>query len=255
MKAIILAAGRGSRMGAATDLRPKCLAELGGRPLLDWQVGALRQAGVDEIGIVRGYRGDLLENRGADRLFDNPRWSQTNMVRSLVAAAEWLSVAPCVVSYSDIVYQPSAVRSLASTPAWLAITYDPNWLHLWSRRFPDPLADAETFRLAADGTVLEIGNRPRSVAEVEGQYMGLLKFTPDAWAEVERLLDELPAAEADRLDMTSLLGRLIARGKPITAVPYVGSWGEADNQADLALYERMLGSGEMRLQRMEHGPV
>lgn len=247
MKAIILAAGRGSRMGTATEQKPKCLAELGGRPLLDWQIDALRRAGVTELAIVRGYCGHLLENRGADRLFDNPRWSQTNMVRSLATAAEWLRSEPCVVSYSDIVYHPSAPQSLAAVPAWLAITYTPGWLDLWSRRFAAPLADAETFRLAADGTVREIGRRPQTVDEVEGQYMGLLKFTPESWAEVERLLTELPPADGDRLDMTSLLGRLIARGKPITAVPYAGSWGEADNQNDLALYERMLASGEMVL--------
>lgn len=247
MKAIILAAGRGSRMGTATKQKPKCLAELGGRPLLDWQVGALRRAGVTELAVVRGYCGQLLENRGADRLFDNPRWSETNMVRSLAAATEWLRAEPCVVSYSDIVYHPSAPQSLAAVSAWLAITYAPRWFDLWSRRFADPLADAETFRLAPDGTVREIGQRPRTVDEVEGQYMGLLKFTPESWAEVERLLAELPAAEGDRLDMTSLLGRLISNGGSITAVPYAGSWGEADNQDDLALYERMLASGEMVL--------
>lgn len=247
MKAIILAAGRGSRMGSATEQKPKCLAELGGRPLLDWQIDALRRAGFTELAIVRGYRGQLLDNRGVDRLFDNPRWSETNMVRSLACAAEWLRAGPCVVSYSDIVYHPSAPQSLAVAAAWLAITYAPHWLDLWSRRFADPLADAETFRLGPDGTVREIGRRPQTVGEVEGQYMGLLKFTPESWAEVEHLLAALPPTEGDRLDMTSLLGRLIARDKPITAVPYAGSWGEADNQEDLALYERMLASGEMVL--------
>ena len=56
MKAIILAAGRGSRMGGATAERPKCLVELSGRPLLDWQIHALRQGGIEDIAIVRGFQ-------------------------------------------------------------------------------------------------------------------------------------------------------------------------------------------------------
>ena len=53
MKAIILAAGRGKRLGALTDDRPKCLVSLQGQPLLSYQVRALRQGGCDEIGLVR----------------------------------------------------------------------------------------------------------------------------------------------------------------------------------------------------------
>ena len=58
-----------------------------------------------------------------------------------------------------------------------------NWLALWERRFGDPLLDAETFRLSSDGSLLEIGNKPRNVEEVEGQYMGLLRFSPEGWTE------------------------------------------------------------------------
>ena len=47
----------------------------------------------------------------------------------------------------------------------------------------DPLLDAETFKLSSDGSLLEIGNKPRNVEEVEGQYMGLLRFSPRGWSE------------------------------------------------------------------------
>ena len=64
MKAIILAAGRGSRMKNMTDERPKCLVELGGKPLLEYQLTALRQAGINEIAVVTGYRRELLVGYG-----------------------------------------------------------------------------------------------------------------------------------------------------------------------------------------------
>src|SRR5271154_5280112 len=104
MRALILAAGRGSRMGAVGDERPKCLVELEGRPLLERQVAALRRGGAESVGIVRGYRAERLQFPGLT-YFDNPRWSETNMVMSLAAAAEWLRAGTVVVSYADIFFR------------------------------------------------------------------------------------------------------------------------------------------------------
>lgn len=237
MKAIILAAGRGSRMKNLTDARPKCLVELRGKALLDWQLEALHGAGISEIAIVTGYKRELLLNRGLMEFY-NPRWAETNMVSSLACAQEWLQAEPCIVSYSDIFYEASAVKSLVSSAASLAVTYDPHWLKLWEKRFGDPLLDAETFRLNSDKTLAEIGNKPKSVQEVQGQYMGLLYFTPDGWGEVLRIRAGLPSAECDRMHMTGTLQRVIEAGRiAIEAVPYEFSWGEVDSAEDLLMYQ------------------
>lgn len=236
MKAIILAAGRGSRMKNMTDDCPKCLVELRGKPLLEWQLAALHEAGISEIAIVTGYKRELLASR-APMEFHNPRWAETNMVSSLAYAQEWLQAEPCIVSYSDIFYDASAVESLMVSTAKLAVTYDPHWLKLWEKRFGDPLLDAETFRLQADGTLAEIGNKPQSVDEVQGQYMGLLRFTPAGWAEVVRIRSGLTSAECDRMHMTGTLQKVIEAARvPIAAIPYVGAWGEVDSVEDLETY-------------------
>lgn len=236
MKAILLAAGRGSRMRSLTDDRPKCLMELRGRTLLDWQLSALREAGINEIGIVTGYRAEMLQ-RSDLTIFNNPRWAQTNMVSSLAAASDWLASDTCIVSYSDIFYQASAVASLMQSTDALAITYDPGWQALWQQRFGNPLLDAETFRLNPDGTLAGIGQKPQSLDEVEGQYMGLLRFTPAAWACVVDLRARLSVEDQDTMHMTGTLSGLLAAGSvPIAAIPYSGEWGEVDSAEDLALY-------------------
>lgn len=238
MRALILAAGRGSRMKSLTDDRPKCLVELKGRPLLEWQIGALRAAGIKEIGIVTGYRRELLSGLCSYE-FHNARWAETNMVSSLAAATSWLEEGNCIVSYSDIFYEPQAVELLLGNRDTLALTYDPNWLDLWGRRFSDPLDDAETFRLNADGTLAEIGGRPTSLVEVEGQYMGLLRFTPAGWNEVMRLRMEMPEEKRDRMHMTGTIQHVIEAGRvPVRALPYIGVWGEVDAATDLDLYEK-----------------
>lgn len=235
MKAIILAAGRGSRMKNLTEERPKCLVELRGRHLLEWQLSALRDAGIEEVAIVTGYKRELLANRGLVEFY-NSRWAETNMVSSLACAQEWLKAEPCIVSYSDIFYSEQAVRLLVESPTPIAVTYDPNWLKLWKERFADPLLDAETFRLKPDNVLAEIGNKPKSVEEVQGQYMGLLRFTPDSWGTLESLREQLPSRIKDSMHMTASLNLLIQNGVQIIGIPYYGVWGEIDSPSDLDVY-------------------
>ncbi|MCH7851617.1 MAG: hypothetical protein IIC41_02405, partial [Candidatus Marinimicrobia bacterium] len=59
---------------------------------------------------------------------------------------------------------------LMSSDAPIAVTYDPDWEAKWAKRFQDPLEDAETFRLNADGFVSDIGGHPATLSEIEGQY-------------------------------------------------------------------------------------
>jgi choline kinase len=233
-RAIILAAGRGSRMGELTDDRPKCFTPVRGVRLLDLQLAALRGAGITDIAIVRGYSADSFTE--PVHYFDNPRWASTNMVLSLATAAEWLSRHDCIVSYSDIFYSAETVRDLAGSAWQLALSYDPDWLDIWSKRFADPLSDAETFRRDEAGRLTEIGARASSLDEITGQGMGLLKFTPESWREVTALLAEL-GPDADRLDMTGLLRRGLAHDWTIGTIPVRGPWGEVDSADDLAAYE------------------
>lgn len=235
MKAVILAAGRGSRLGSLTDERPKCLVPLAGRALLDWQQAALMAAGVTELAIVTGYRGDLVAERGLPT-FPAHRWAETTMVGSLLAASPWLEAGPCVVSYGDIVYTAGTVRALIAAPGELAISYDPRWADLWHRRFADPREDAETFRLTEDGRLAEIGAPLRDMSQVEGQYMGLLRFTPVSWAAALRVL----GGREEELDMTGLLQQLVEDGQRIEAVPCDGPWCEIDGPGDLRVGEEIV---------------
>src|ERR1700690_2602459 len=248
MRAVILAAGRGSRLGHLGSDPPKCLVELEGRPLIERQVAALRRGGANEIGVVRGYPAEMIDFPGL-AYFVNERWAETSMVMSLATAASWLRAEPVIVSYADIFYRSELVRGLAGAPGELVISYDRAWRRLWTRRFADPLADAETFRINDAGQLLEIGGKTTQIGDIEGQYMGLLKFTPAAWSAVESLLATLDQPIRDRLDMTGLLRRLLAEKRmPITTFGTDGQWGEIDNPGDVALYQTMIREGELVLE-------
>jgi L-glutamine-phosphate cytidylyltransferase len=246
MRAVILAAGRGSRLGALSDDRPKCLVELAHKPLIRRQIAALRRGGVSSVGIVRGYLGNMINIEDAT-YFENPRWAETNMVMSLLAAASWLRSDSVLVSYADIFYGHDIVRDLAASSGELVVAYDRSWRSLWARRFFDPLSDAETFRTDARGNLIEIGRRTTQINDIEGQYMGLLRFTPPAWSAVEAVLAAVDAKTRDKMDMTTLLRGLLNSGFPISTLGIAGQWGEIDSSDDLQLYEKMILEGELCL--------
>ena len=170
------------------------------------------------------------------------------MFVSLTCASSWLVEDDCVVSYADIVYPPDVVRDLVAAPAApIAITFDTAWRRLWETRFADPLSDAETFRRDAENRVIEIGNKPRTLDEIEGQYMGLLRFSPAGWTQSTALADQLPPAERDRLHMTGLLQRMITAGVAVRGVPVAAPWFECDSAEDVRLCEEEIAAGRLRL--------
>ena len=230
MKAIILAAGRGSRMKNLTDEIPKCMLEFRGKPLIEWQLASLRSAGINEIGIVTGYKKEITESFGLS-CFHNEKWSDTNMLYSLYQARDWLLLDDCIVTYSDIFYTEDSIVPLLNTKPDICITYDPNWLEQWSKRFADPLEDAETFN-QENGWLTDIGRQPKSLNEINGQYMGIIGFSPKGWKQVEDFLRLLPNG-FDHLDMTSLLSKLIQRNISIQTIPIATEWYEFDSMNDL----------------------
>lgn len=237
MKALILAAGRGSRMKRYTDDRPKGLVTLCGCSLVERMITALNIAGIHDIALVTGYkkeRYDFLNLPG----FHNSDWMNTNMVSSLACAKKWLQAGTTLVCYSDIFVSPAILKKLIQSSSYdLAITYDLDWLSLWGERNDDVLEDAESFRLDND-LIIEIGNTAESVEEIEGQYMGLIKLNPRSWQSIEMLLESLPDKQIAALSMTELFQLLIERNYPVYGVPIFGEWGEVDTEEDLRLYEK-----------------
>ncbi len=251
MRAIILAAGEGTRLRPHTLDRPKCMVELGGKPLLVHQIESLKSAGVEDICIVTGYRADQIEALGY-MIRQNPEYDRTNMVASLMCASDLMDGSQDVlVLYADILYEPRIVSDLIHADCTFATSIDKDWLKLWELRAEDPLLDAETLVLDNEGYVTELGKKPSSVDEIQGQYMGLIKFRKDFVGEVVSIRQQMdPEGQYDGKDfpnmyMTSFLQHLIDSGQRLKAVPTNGGWLEVDTTEDLDLYNRLIQEGKL----------
>jgi len=111
MQAIILAAGEGTRLGTG---RPKCLTEIGGRPLIDHQLDALVAAGVRAPIVVAGFERDQVREtvRGRARVVVNERYAETNSLYSFLLA-RGLVHGPTFVLNADVLFDPRVAMRLA----------------------------------------------------------------------------------------------------------------------------------------------
>jgi len=251
--ALILAAGTGSRLSVLTRDRPKCMVELAGRPLIARQIEVLRASAVSAVTVVGGYRSECLRVLDVD-LIENRDYADSNMVWSMMCArALFDGSRPIVMAYGDIVYEPAVLEALLRAEGPVTVAADRGWRALWEARMEDPLADAESFRVDAEGRVVELGQRARDLNSIEGQYIGLVRFDPPAHAHVLSLYDELSRQPTVRgrpfrqMYMTDFLQCQVDAGWPPRVAWIEHGWLEVDTVDDLETYERLWAEG-----RLEH---
>jgi L-glutamine-phosphate cytidylyltransferase len=236
-KVILLVAGEGTRLRPYTLDRPKCMVEINGVSLLDRQLAIIKEEGLDDIVLIGGYKADKLKREGV-KLKLNQRYYETNMVWTLFSAEEELK-GNLIVSYGDIVYSKEILKALLQSTADIAVVVDKEWEAYWRERNDDPLDDAETLKLRKDGTISELGRKPKTVNEIEGQYIGLMKFSSKGLMQIKETFNlslktgYLSGSSVESAYMTDLLQAVIDRGISVSAVPTYHPWVEIDTVDDL----------------------
>ena len=252
MRAIIIAAGLGSRLKELTKQVPKCMVKYQDKCLITYQCEAMAKAGIKQIAVVGGYKINALKEHIAIlentlnidiKLFENTRFNATNMVYSLFCAKEF--IAKCkndsqdlLISYSDIIYTSDFIQKLKEAKDSFNIMVDKNWLELWQKRFSNPLSDAETLKIK-DEKIVELGKKPNSFDDIEAQYMGLFSFKADFLDTVCKAWDNLDKSALydgksyENMYMTSFLQYLIDNFRAANAVFAPSAWLEIDSPSDL----------------------
>ncbi|GAA5522413.1 phosphocholine cytidylyltransferase family protein [Aliifodinibius salicampi] len=237
--AIILAAGKGTRLRPLTNNTPKCMVPVDGKPLLGRQLDLLTQLGIEKNIVVTGY----LEEKIADPRITkvhNTEYDTTNMVYSLFCAKNYLS-GDVIVAYGDIIYSEQVLQKLLQSEKDMVIASDEAWLSYWQQRCDDPLSDAETFKKGAGNRVESLGQTPSSTDDIEGQFIGLIKFSENG---CQRLKEEYATAnKSDAWEsgrtlqnayMTDMLNYFALKGE-LHYVPIQRGWFEVDTPRDLKI--------------------
>jgi choline kinase len=236
MDALIMAAGRGSRLGAHTDDRPKALIDLGGISPLELQLDLLAGLGIERVLLVTGYRRAEVEQaalaRAGDRLevrpVWNPFWPVTNVVGSAWMARDELS-RPFVYLHADTVFDPTILDDLLATPGDGVLPVD-------FRACEPEQMKAEV----VDDRIIHL-SKELPAERSAGEFIGIGVFRDGALPAIRAGLDAVLAAGTLTGYFEAALNAAIDAGLVLRPVPTAGRpWTEIDFEEDLELARTLL---------------
>jgi 5-methyltetrahydropteroyltriglutamate--homocysteine methyltransferase len=248
MKAIIIGAGRGSRIMPYSQDRPKCFTEVAGERILDRILGTFSANGIMEVHFIGGYHIGVVEKAYPELTFHvNEDWERNNVLASLFKAEDAMDEG-FICCYSDIVFTAEIVEKLLRNPRDIVIGVDTQWRRRYASRTQHPMDDAEKV-LVKEGRILKI-DRAIPSDEAAGEFIGVAKFTAEGARELRkhyhkarRQFTGMPfrtAAAFEKAYLIHLFQEMIEDGIDLHYEETHGDYYEIDTVQDLKLVEKEL---------------
>lgn len=247
-KAIILSAGQGRRLLPYTSAVPKCLVEVSGRTVLDWQLRALRAAGVDSIALVIGFEANKVEAHlnqhcplGLDvRTYFNPRFAQADNLISCLAAREEMDEDFLLLN-GDTLFEPTVVtRLLESEVAPVSVAVATKAIY-----------DADDMKVSCRGRYVIHIDKKVPANRIDGEAIGMSLFRgpgPCLFADAIEQIAKRP--DGHRRYYLSAVNQLAEQNLVRAVAVDDLLWTEIDYPADLERAEIMVS--DWRSSRIQH---
>lgn len=230
LPAVILAAGRGSRLGELTEDIPKALLEVAGRTLLQRQLEVLRSLKIAPVYILTGFAREKFEVYLSDDVIEifNERWISANNLVTLATAGEILDNGFLLLN-ADVLFQPLILERLLANPA-------PNVLVVDREK---KLGEEEMkVSLDGDGKITDISKTiPQQRAD--GEYIGIARFDAMGAKSLRSAMSEIIAEgrtdEWYEAAIAAMSSRTTIKTCPTGGLP----WIEIDTPADFTAARKM----------------
>jgi choline kinase len=235
MKAVILAAGQGTRIRSVHGEHPKCLIEVDETRILDHQLEALSMAGINEVAIVVGYEKEQiiahLRSKGlgynqAIDFIENPAFAITNNIYSLWLAIDWLRGDSFIVLNADVIFDPEILNPAVQSYAPISMIVDPLWRD-------------ETMKVIVEGDRVIRMSKKISQEVFSGTYIGITVFSRSIQDRFLRKLNGLIAAGRENEFFNIAVQELADEGVHVGYTSTDGlAWAEIDDPVDLTFAQR-----------------
>ena len=247
MKAIILAAGKGTRLGSYTKNNPKCMLEFSGKSLIERQAETLKACGIKDIVIVKGYMPDKINMLGV-KYYLNEDYANTNMVETLMCAEEEMDD-DILVCYGDILYEKRIIEEILASKVDIGVTVDADYWNYWKARLENPEEDMESLVIDDEGKIIELGDTNCNPDKAKVRYVGLIKFSKKGVEALKKVYYENKEKYFDKNEswlrsksfkqayMTCMLQALVNAGYRVDPIIIKHGWLEFDTNED---YEKMI---------------
>ena len=239
-KALIIAAGLGSRLKGHTENLPKCMLDFGGKTLLQRQIDAYKQNDIKNISLIRGYKKEKINYKGI-KYYENKDYRNNNILNSIFCAEEEIN-GNIIISYSDILFESLVVKRALESDHDISVVVDIDWRGYYVGRKDHPITEAENVTFNSNNEVQKIGKINTGNDEVHGEFIGMIKLT-NRGAEIfkhhfnrlKKIYWNKPFQRAEifqKAYLTDFIQELVDIGTKVHCVIIESGWKEIDTVED-----------------------
>ncbi|MBT4675782.1 MAG: phosphocholine cytidylyltransferase family protein [Thaumarchaeota archaeon] len=242
MKAIFIAAGKGSRLGSLTNNLPKPLVDVNGKSIIERQINLLSKKNINDIVIVTGYKKEKFTFKNIEYVF-NPNFLTDEQAGSLMRAREKFS-GDVLIMFGDILFDEQILEQVLNVNDHIAIAIDKNWKKSYLERNDNPIDKADKVLLKNNKIVQVSAKQIDADLNVEtGELLGIMKLSSEGSKILIEHYEKLEnnhtgkfhdAESFQKAKFVDILQELISTGISINPIIITGNWCEIDTPDDLA---------------------
>ena len=239
-KALVIAAGLGSRLKKHTENLPKCMLDFGGKTLLQRQLESYRQNGIKDISLVRGYKKEKINYKDI-KYFENKDYKNNNILNSIFYAEKIIN-GNIIISYSDILFDKSVVERTLKSDHDISVVVDIDWRGYYVGRKDHPISEAENVIFNSNNEVEKIGKINTGNEEVHGEFIGMIKLSnrgteifKEHFHRLKKIYWNKPFQRAkifQKAYLTDFIQELVDIGIKVHCVIIESGWKEIDTVED-----------------------
>tara|TARA_B100001027_G_scaffold77467_1_gene52929 strand:- start:3 stop:1139 length:1137 start_codon:yes stop_codon:yes gene_type:complete len=240
VKALIIAAGLGSRLKKHTENLPKCMLDFGGKTLLQRQLEAYNKNNIKDISLIRGYKKEKINYKGL-RYFENKDYKNNNILNSIFYAEKIIN-GNIIISYSDILFDPTVVQRTMESNHDISVVVDIDWRGYYVGRKDHPISEAENVIFNSNNEVEKIGKINTGNEEVHGEFIGMIKLSSrgaeifkEHFHRLKKIYWNKPFQRAkifQKAYLTDFIQELVDIGIKVHCVIIESGWKEIDTVED-----------------------